>query len=78
MVLEEAFERKVHKGKDGKIYFSDIPMGVYVVRGDAIVLLGQIAPDDGMTKMEPAEMEEMIEKEKKDSLEWDFDKDLQA
>ena len=78
MVLEEASERKVHNGKDGSIFYSDVPMGVYIVRGDSIVLLGQISPDDGMKKVEPAEMEEMVKNAEKEELEWDFDKDLQA
>ena len=76
MVLDEASEWKMHRHKNGTIYYSDIPMGVYIVRGDSIVLLGQIAPDDGMKKVEPAEIEEMIKEAS--GLEWDFDKDLQA
>jgi hypothetical protein len=76
MVLEEASERKMHRHKDGTICYSDVPMGVYIVRGDSIVLLGQISPDDGMKQVEPTEIEEMMNETA--SLEWDFDKDLQA
>lgn len=53
-------------------------MGVYIVRGDSIVLLGQVAPDEGMKKVELAELDEMIKGSGEAVLEWDFDKDLQA
>lgn len=78
LVLADSTERKVHRHKDGTVYFSDVPMGVYIVRGDSIVLLGQVAPDDGMKKVEPAELEEMTKGSDHAALEWDFDKDLQA
>jgi U6 snRNA-associated Sm-like protein LSm1 len=78
LVLDESTERKTHRHKDGTVYFSDVPMGVYIVRGDSIVLLGQVAPDDGMKKVEPAELEEMMKGSDQAALEWDFDKDLQA
>jgi len=78
LVLAESTERKVHGHKDGNVYFSDVPMGVYIVRGDSIVLLGQVAPADGMTKVEPAELDKMIKESGEAVLEWDFDKDLQA
>jgi U6 snRNA-associated Sm-like protein LSm1 len=78
MVLEETSERKVHRHKDGTIYYSDMPMGVYVVRGDSLVLLGQVGPDEGMKKVEAEELEEMIEASKDENLVWDFDNDLLA
>lgn len=77
-MLADSTERKVHRHKDGTIYFSDVPMGVYIVRGDSIVLLGQVAPDEGMKKVELAELDEMIKGSGEAVLEWDFDKDLQA
>ena len=78
MVLEDASERKVHREKSGEIFFADVPLGVYVVRGDSMVLLGQVAPDDGMKQVEPNELQEMIEKSKDEGLSWDFDNDLLA
>ena len=82
MVLEETSERKVHRHTDGKIYYSDLMMGVYVVRGDSMVLLGQVpsaeSDDDSMTKVEPEKLEEMITASKQQQLGWDFDNDLLA
>jgi U6 snRNA-associated Sm-like protein LSm1 len=47
MVLDDACERKIHVDmKDGITYYADIPLGLYIVRGDSVVLLGQIGDDD--------------------------------
>jgi U6 snRNA-associated Sm-like protein LSm1 len=78
MVLEEASERKIHRDADGVTYFADVPLGVYIVRGDSMVLLGQVSPDQGMEQVEVNDLEEMIMKAKAEGLEWDFDKDLLA
>jgi hypothetical protein len=78
MVLEETSERKVHRHRDGTIYYSDLPMGVYVVRGDSLVLLGQVGPDEGMRKVEPEELEEMVAAAQNENLVWEFDSDLMA
>jgi hypothetical protein len=78
MVLEEASERKVHRTATGEMFFADVPLGVYIIRGDSMVLLGQVAPDDGMTKLEPNQLEDMIKEAKKEELPWDFDRDLLA
>jgi U6 snRNA-associated Sm-like protein LSm1 len=78
MVLEEASERKIHRDKQGETYFADVPLGVYIVRGDSMVMLGQIAPDQGMKQVELEELEEMMKKATSEALEWDFDKDLLA
>jgi hypothetical protein len=67
MVLQHAIERKIHAShKDQVTYFADMPMtGLYVVRGDTIVLLGQVG-DEGqednamMKQVEMEEMEDMI------------------
>ena len=79
MVLEETSERSVHRGPDGTMYYSDLEMGVHVVRGDSMVLLGQVGPDEGMKRVDLQELEAM----KKDSKQvegpcFDFDTDLQA
>lgn len=77
MILDDASERKIHRNKEGFTCFADIPLGLYIVRGDSVVLLGQVGPDEGMKKMELEELEEMISAEEEE-LEWDFDKDLLA
>lgn len=77
MVLEEASERRMHRDEDGTTYFADVPLGVYVVRGDSMVLLGQISDDQGMKQVDPNELEELL-KNASEPLEWEFDKDLLA
>lgn len=78
MVLDEVSERKFHRSKEGITYFADITLGVYIARGDSMVLLGQVGPDDGMRKVELKDLEDMIAEAAKEQLEWDFDKDLLA
>mmetsp|Transcript_23943 Transcript_23943/g.95003 ORF Transcript_23943/g.95003 Transcript_23943/m.95003 type:complete len:131 (+) Transcript_23943:90-482(+) len=45
LVLEETFERRVVVSKSGGAAYGDIPLGLYLVRGDAIILLGEVAPE---------------------------------
>ena len=78
MVLDEVSERKIHRSKEGTVYFADMFLGVYIARGDSMVLLGQVGSDDGMKQVEMDELEDMIAKAKQEELEWDFDKDLLA
>ena len=90
MVLDEASERKFHQSsnKDGSTitYYADIPLGVYIVRGDSMVLLGQVDEVDSNNLMKQVELNELDEMKSKDEasndgdtpLEWDFDKDLLA
>lgn len=79
MILDDASERQVYRSADGEIYYSDIPLGIYIVRGESLVLLGQVSPDDGMTKLEPKELEERKRKDVADKeLSWEFDQDLLA
>lgn len=57
MVLDNASERRFHTNdkesgetNQKKItYFTDVSLGMYVVRGDSIVLLGQIGSEDEET-----------------------------
>jgi len=45
MVLEETSERRVlhiKKGADTICYYTDIKLGLYIVRGDSMVLLGEV------------------------------------
>mmetsp|Transcript_25516 Transcript_25516/g.78514 ORF Transcript_25516/g.78514 Transcript_25516/m.78514 type:complete len:126 (-) Transcript_25516:44-421(-) len=45
VVLEETFERRVVVSESGGAHYGDIPLGLYVVRGDAVVLLGEVSAD---------------------------------
>ena len=40
LILEDTFERILLQGK-----YSDVPLGLYIVRGDTIVLLGEVDAD---------------------------------
>ncbi len=45
MVMEETSERRVlHTKKDGEVvcFYTDILLGLYLVRGDSMVLLGEV------------------------------------
>ena len=68
----------MHCHSDGITYCADIPLGVYVVRGESVVLMGQMASDQGMNPIPLAQLEEMAGKSETTKLEWDFDKDLLA
>mmetsp|Transcript_4448 Transcript_4448/g.8554 ORF Transcript_4448/g.8554 Transcript_4448/m.8554 type:complete len:185 (+) Transcript_4448:58-612(+) len=49
MVLEDTSERRIlhlNKGGNSTCYFVDVHLGMYLVRGDSMVLLGEIAIDD--------------------------------
>jgi hypothetical protein len=78
MVMDEVSERKIHRSKEGIVYYADMFLGVYIARGDSMVLLGQVGNDEDMQQVEMDELEDMIAKTNQDELEWDFDKDLLA
>ena len=57
MVLDDASERRFLRGKQNSTgdknskdntvtYFADVPLGMYIVRGDSIVLLGQVGSEN--------------------------------
>jgi len=76
MILQDAFERRIVVSK-GVAYYSDIPLGLYVVRGDSMVLTGLLNETQNVMKEATiAELEEMKDGEK--PLVWDFDTDLIA
>ena len=78
MILEDTSERRMCT-VDGKIYYASVPLGLYVVRGDSMVLMGEIDDTCGVAKeVSLEELEERIEQAKKEELEWDFDTDLVA
>lgn len=79
LVLENTVERRIVVEEEGRTVYTDIPLGLYVVRGDTVVILGQISTSQQW--MQPVSVEEMNERlqaRESSSLEWDFDNDLIA
>ena len=73
LILEDTCERVLMPGK-----FCDIPLGLYIVRGDTIVLLGEVDSETEEEKMqleriEPEEMMESGEEPEESKLSWDFE-----
>lgn len=73
MTLESTAERVILKGK-----YCDIPLGLYIVRGDNIVLLGEVDDDnDNQSKLVRISVEELVELQRvvddDGKVEWDFD-----
>ena len=104
MVMEDTSERRilvVTKDKDDEgvkstsiCYQSDIKLGLYIVRGDSVVLMGEVDDDDeqlenegkirivSLEEFDQLEEEETRRKEESgeviDTINWDFDMDLVA
>jgi hypothetical protein len=78
MVLENTCERRMVL-HDGVCYYTDEPLGLYVVRGDSMVLLGKLS-DFTPSKKEITreELEDLLAKHGSGALQWDFDADLTA
>ncbi|TFJ83692.1 hypothetical protein NSK_004796 [Nannochloropsis salina CCMP1776] len=73
MVLEDTYERHVVDGKYG-----DLPLGLYLVRGDAVVLLGEVEAEREGKSLEKVTTEEILELlqgsgEAGAKVEWDFE-----
>eukprot|EP00775_Hariotina_reticulata_P010363 gene10363-10521_t len=66
LVLEHAVERIIV----GNLY-SDIPLGVYLLRGENLVLMGQIDPErevpQGLTMVSEAEIRQAMRTEKEEA-----------
>eukprot|EP00547_Thalassionema_nitzschioides_P014290 CAMPEP_0194235660 /NCGR_PEP_ID=MMETSP0158-20130606/3093_1 /TAXON_ID=33649 /ORGANISM="Thalassionema nitzschioides, Strain L26-B" /LENGTH=151 /DNA_ID=CAMNT_0038969185 /DNA_START=7 /DNA_END=462 /DNA_ORIENTATION=- len=80
MVMEDASERHMCC-KDGVSYYCDVPLGLYVVRGDSMVLLGQVGDilnTDRIKKVDKEVLDKMLEESGSGELNWDFDTDLTA
>jgi hypothetical protein len=76
--MMDTVERRMVQ-QDDLMYYCDIPLGLFVVRGDSMVLTGQISPDDDNASMKQVTLEELEElTSTKEQLEWDFDGDLLA
>jgi len=98
MVMEDTSERRilvVTKEEDETIcYQTDIKLGLYIVRGDSVVLMGEVDDDDeqlenegkirivSLEEFDQLEEEETKRKEESgeviDTINWDFDMDLVA
>uniref|UniRef100_A0A7S0N6E1 U6 snRNA-associated Sm-like protein LSm1 n=1 Tax=Pyramimonas obovata TaxID=1411642 RepID=A0A7S0N6E1_9CHLO len=63
LVLEDAYERIIVGDQYG-----DIPLGLYIIRGENVVLLGQIDPEKevppGLTLVTPLEIKQAQKAEK--------------
>ena len=74
LILEDTCERVLLPGR-----FCDVPLGLYIVRGDTIVLMGEVDPEteaDNMKliRLTPEEMMELEDVEPEESkLSWDFE-----
>ncbi len=88
-VLEDTVERKFCTLDDNdKYYYSDKKLGLYLVRGDSIVLLGELEEVGSVSEQQGCEissdeLEKMIENKQKSEggklrqeHMWDFDIDL--
>jgi LSM domain len=74
LILHDALERRI--AFDDKVCcYTDIPLGMYIVRGDSMVLMGQAPKSNSyMKKVSLEELEDLPSS----PLEWDFDMDLIA
>jgi hypothetical protein len=79
MVMEDTCERRMCF-KDQICYYADVPLGLFVVRGDSMVLLGQVGDfvPQQLREVELAELVAMISESGTGALNWDVDADLQA
>lgn len=79
MILQNTVERRIVTS-EGICYYHDVPLGVYILRGDSMVLMGQINEMTEQMVMREVGLEELEKMERKESeeepLEWDFDADL--
>jgi hypothetical protein len=91
MILEDTSERRMcvdNTTNNNMYYYSSIPLGCYVVRGDNVVLLGKLTAEqnDDSTEVSLEELEEIIMRQQSKQNEelmtstknWDFDRDLEA
>lgn len=68
----------VQTDKQFRYYYADVPLGIYVVRGDSMVLAGDVQENlDIMEKVSVEKLNE-VSKEALKELDWDFDTDLTA
>ena len=82
MVLEDTSERRILNISSTKaVYYTDVRLGLYIVRGDSMVLLGEVndtnSNDEGMTEVSLEQFEKLQQQNSADDpLTWEFDVDL--
>ena len=62
-------------------YYADLPLdGLYIARGESLVLVGEVHDESNNILMQPVTLEELrnLSPNALPSLEWDFDTDLTA
>ena len=81
MILQDTVERRIATS-EGMCYYHDVPLGVYIVRGDSMVLMGQLNEMKEHMVMREVSLEDLEKLERKEAgeepLNWDFDADLVA
>jgi U6 snRNA-associated Sm-like protein LSm1 len=82
LVLHDAVERRIcYYPSENTLYFTDVPLGLYVVRGDSMVLSGPLLthPSQHQKEVSLEEYESLCKSElAQPPLKWDFDEDLTA
>lgn len=77
LILEETCERVLLTGKDTKKKYCDFPLGLYIVRGDNIVLLGEIDADVESDNLERIDQEQYLalstDQDEGGKAVWDFE-----
>lgn len=62
-------------------YYADLPLdGLYIARGESLVLVGEVHDESNNVLMQSVTLEELgnLSSNALPSLEWDFDTDLTA
>lgn len=81
MILQDTYERRIVTS-EGVCYYHDVYLGVYILRGDSMVLMGQLNEMREQLVMRQVSLEELEKIKSKEAgqepLEWDFDADLVA
>jgi U6 snRNA-associated Sm-like protein LSm1 len=77
LILEETCERVLLTGKDTKKKYCDFPLGLYIVRGDNIVLLGEIDVEVESENLERIDQEQYLalsaDQDEGGKVVWDFE-----
>ena len=79
MVMDDTRERRMCF-RAQICYYADVPLGLFVVRGDSMVLLGQVGEfnPQQLRRVELGDLVQMISESGTGALNWDVDADLQA
>ena len=86
LVLLDTVERRIVRLRDQQgtnamqCFYSDLPLGTFLVRGDSMVLMGAIDDDDVSWLFPVASAQEFskLQEKAEATIEWDFDGDLIA